>query len=184
MFASLSSSCHHVFFRFNLSFLHQFMWFMYVHVRFSPFQVILAFLLSTFSVVSRNSRWRRWLSCKMLRNSARQSPQGSGIFWWHDPCFRRTLQMIKYFYIFFDSVSVFSRQIHSFHRNWRSAPADPEIWKQRSLEFVTRGVCESKVSAIGSPSPSRPVSGQEVSQYAHQGTLFDNAKHLRKCFCF
>ena len=27
------------------------------------------------------------------------------------------LQMIKYFYIFFDSVSVFSRQIHSFHRN-------------------------------------------------------------------
>lgn len=36
------------------------------------------------------------------------------------------LQMIKYFYIFFDSVSVFSRQIHSFHRNWRSAPAGVE----------------------------------------------------------
>lgn len=36
--------------------------------------------LSTCSVVSRNSRWRRWLSCKMLRNSARQS-QGSGILW-------------------------------------------------------------------------------------------------------
>lgn len=139
MFASLSSSCHHVFFRFNLSFLHQFMWFMYVHVRFSPFQVILAFLLSTFSVVSRNSRWRRWLSCKMLRNSARQSPQGSGIFWWHDPCFRRTFANDQIFLYIFRFCFCFLQADPLFSQKLTKCAS-----RSRNLETAKSGICNER----------------------------------------